>query len=153
MCKQRVTQNQADQSESESEVEAGGRGEEEGSEGEPDSERTPLLRPSNPASPSGSPAAYSATTTTTTAQCLVSPPVCDSPVLEYEGYYSPQEDMDSESDDTVDYSHQTEDDTAQLLGRNAAQVWAQQQTLTALWPLWFFFFFLLLFFLSHRIFF
>lgn len=122
MCKQRVTQNQADQSESESEVEAGGRGEEEGSEGEPDSERTPLLRPSNPASPSGSPAAYSATTTTTTAQCLVSPPVCDSPILEYEGYYSPQEDMDSESDDTVDYSHQTEDDTAQLLGRNAAQV-------------------------------
>uniref|UniRef100_A0A3P8WRD5 RING-type E3 ubiquitin transferase n=1 Tax=Cynoglossus semilaevis TaxID=244447 RepID=A0A3P8WRD5_CYNSE len=122
VCKQRVTQNQADQSESESEVEAGGRGEEEGSEGEPDSERTPLLRPSNPASPSGSPGAYSATTTTTTAQCLVSPPVCDSPVLEYEGYYSPQEDMDSESDDTVDYSHQTEDDTAQLLGRNAAQV-------------------------------
>uniref|UniRef100_I3J907 RING-type E3 ubiquitin transferase n=1 Tax=Oreochromis niloticus TaxID=8128 RepID=I3J907_ORENI len=59
VCKQRVTRNNPEQSESESETETGGRGEEEGAEGDADSERTPLLRPSNPGSPIGSPGAYS----------------------------------------------------------------------------------------------
>lgn len=124
VCKQRVTQNNAEHSESESEEEAGGRGEEEGAEGEADSERTPLLRPFNPGSPSGSLGAYSATTTTvTTAQCLASPARCDSPILGYEGYYSPQEDTDSESDDTEEDRLQTDDDTTKLIGGDSVQVW------------------------------
>ena len=117
MCKQRVTRNNPEHSESDSDEENDRRGEEEGTEGNADSERTPLLRPSNPGSPSGSPAAYSATTTTTTAQCLASPARCDSPILTYEGYYSPQEDTDSESDDTGRDRHHSDDDTARLLGR------------------------------------
>lgn len=123
VCKQRVTRNNQEHSESESEDETGGRGEEEGTEGEADSERTPLLRPSNPGSPSVSPAAYSATTTTTTAQCLASPAHCDSPILGYEGYHSPQEDTDSESDDAGEDRHHTDDDTAQLIGRDRVEVW------------------------------
>ncbi|XP_017292452.1 E3 ubiquitin-protein ligase RNF167 [Kryptolebias marmoratus] len=111
VCKQRVTKKNPEHSESDSEEEAGGRREEGETEGEADSERTPLLRPSNLGSPSASPAAYSATTTTT-AQCLASPAHCDSPILGHEGYYSPQEDTDSESSDTGD-----DDDTAQLIGR------------------------------------
>nr|XP_020454640.1 E3 ubiquitin-protein ligase RNF167-like [Monopterus albus] len=122
VCKQRVTRNQ-EQSESESEEETGGRREEEGTEGEADSERTPLLRPSNPGSPSGSPAAYSATTNTTTAQCLTSPTHCDSPILEYKGCYSPQEDTDSESDDTGrEDRHHGDDDTTQLIGKDGVEV-------------------------------
>lgn len=121
VCKQRVTRNNAEHSESDSEEEAGGRGEEDGTEGEADSERTPLLRPSNPGSPSGSPGAYSATTTTT-AQCLASPPHCDSPILGYEGYHSPLEDTDSESDDAGEDRHHTEDDTAQLIGRDTVEI-------------------------------
>ncbi|XP_018547107.1 E3 ubiquitin-protein ligase RNF167 [Lates calcarifer] len=122
VCKQRVTRNNPEHSESESEEETGGRGEEEGTEGEADSERTPLLRPSNPGSPSGSPGAYSATTTTTTAQCLASPAHCDSPILGYEGYYSPQEDTDSDSDDMGEDRHHSDDDTAQLIGRDRVEV-------------------------------
>lgn len=122
MCKQRVTRNNPEHSESESEEETAGRGEEEGTEGEADSERTPLLRPSNPGSPSGSPGAYSATTTTA-AQCLASPAHCDSPILRYEGYHSPQEDTDSESDDAGEDRHHTDDDTAQLIGRDRVEVW------------------------------
>ncbi|XP_021174482.2 E3 ubiquitin-protein ligase RNF167 [Fundulus heteroclitus] len=114
VCKQRVTRNNPEHSESDSEEETGGRREEEAAESEGDSERTPLLRPSNPGSPSRSPAAYSATTTT--AQCLVSPADHDSPVLAYEGYYSPQEDTDSESSDGGD------DDTARLIGRKGVVV-------------------------------
>ncbi|KAM9332554.1 uncharacterized protein KZ484_017618 [Pholidichthys leucotaenia] len=98
VCKQRVTRNNPDHSESESEAENGGRGEEDGAEGDTDSERTPLLRPSNPGSPSGSAGDYLATTTTA-AQCLTSPVCCDSPIVSYEGYYSPEEDTDSESDE------------------------------------------------------
>lgn len=123
MCKQRVTRNNPEQSESESETETGGRGEEEGPEGDADSERTPLLRPSNPGSPTGSPGAYSATTTTTTAQCLTSPAHCNSPILGYEGYYSPVEDTDSESDDTGEGRHHSDDDTAQLIGRDWEEIW------------------------------
>lgn len=121
VCKQRVTRNNPEHSESESDDEAGGRGEEEGTEGEADSERTPLLRPSNPGSPSGSPGIYSATTVTT-AQCLASPALCDSPILGYEGYHSPQEDTDSESDDAAEDGHHTDDDTAQLIGRDSVQI-------------------------------
>lgn len=121
VCKQRVTRNPTEHSESESEEEAGGRGEEEGTEGEADSERTPLLRPSNPGSPLGSPGAYSATTITT-AQCLTSPARCDSPIVGYEGYYSPQEETDSESDDAGEERHHTTDDTAQLIGRDRVDV-------------------------------
>lgn len=114
VCKQRVTRKNPEHSESESEEESGGRGEEEGTEGEADSERTPLLRPP----PSGSPGAYSATTTTTTAQCLASPAHCDSPILAYEDYHSPQEVTDSESDDAGDERHHTDDDVAQLIRSN-----------------------------------
>ncbi|XP_013862158.1 E3 ubiquitin-protein ligase RNF167 [Austrofundulus limnaeus] len=113
VCKQRVTKKNPEHSESDSEEEAEGRGEGEGTY-DANSERTPLLRPSSP----GSSADYSATTVTT-AQCLVSPAHCDSPILGYEGYegyYSPQEDTDSESGDTDD-QHHSDDDTAQLIGR------------------------------------
>lgn len=119
VCKQRVTRNNPEHSESDSEEETGGRQEEEAAEG--DSERTPLLRPSNPGSPSGTPPAYSATTTTT-AQCLVSPAHRGSPSVGYEGYYSPQEDTDSESGDGGEDQHHSEDDTAQLIGRNGVVV-------------------------------
>ncbi|KAF7661463.1 hypothetical protein LDENG_00261340 [Lucifuga dentata] len=124
VCKQRVTRNNPEHSESESEEENVRRGEEEGTDGEADSERTPLLRPSNPDSPSGSLGAYSATTNTTvtTAQCLASPPHCDSPILGYEGYYSPVEDIDSDSDDTGEDTHHTDDDTAQLISRDRVEV-------------------------------
>ncbi|XP_054899928.1 E3 ubiquitin-protein ligase RNF167 [Poeciliopsis prolifica] len=123
VCKQRVTRNNPEHSESDSEEEAGGRGEEEAAQGEGDSEHTPLLRPSNPGSPTRNPSAYSATTTTTTtAQCLVSPTRRDSPVLGYDGYYSPQEDTDSESGDGGEDEHHSEDDTARLIGRNGVVV-------------------------------
>nr|XP_057943807.1 E3 ubiquitin-protein ligase RNF167 [Doryrhamphus excisus] len=129
VCKQRVTRTNPEHSESESEDERSVRGEEEGTEGDADSERTPLLRPSNPGSPSGSPGAYSATTTTvTTAQCIASPAHDSSPVLGYEGYYSPQEDTDSESDVTEDEQHhgagggEDDDDTAQLIGRDTVHI-------------------------------
>uniref|UniRef100_A0A1A8KKP0 RING-type E3 ubiquitin transferase n=1 Tax=Nothobranchius kuhntae TaxID=321403 RepID=A0A1A8KKP0_NOTKU len=116
VCKQRVIQNNPEHSESDSEEEGAGRRDEEGTDGEADSERTPLLRPSNPGSPSGSPVAYSATTTTA-AQCLVSP-ARSSPILGYQGYYSPQEDTDSESGDAGDDRHHSDDDTVHLIGRN-----------------------------------
>ncbi|AWP00203.1 putative serrate RNA effector molecule -like [Scophthalmus maximus] len=121
VCKQRVTRNNTEHSESESEEETGRR-EEERTTGEADSERTPLLRPSNPGSPSGSLGAYSATTTTTTAQCLASPAHCDSPILGYEGFSSPEEETDSESEDTVEERHHTDDDTAQLIGRDTVEM-------------------------------
>ncbi|XP_029030010.1 E3 ubiquitin-protein ligase RNF167 [Betta splendens] len=115
VCKQRVTRNNLEHSESESEEENGGHGEDEGAER--DSERTPLLRPSNPASPSGIPGSYSATTNITAAQCLTSTPHCNSPIMVEECYYSPEEETDTESDDTGEYRHHTDDDTAQLITR------------------------------------
>ncbi|KAJ7996016.1 hypothetical protein DPEC_G00232710 [Dallia pectoralis] len=143
VCKQRVTRSSPEYSESESEDERGHGGDEEGAEGEADTERTPLLRPSNhgspnPGSPSvnpGSPSVnpgtysvnpgtYSATVTTvTTAQFLGSPARRNSPILEYEGYYSPQEDSDSDTDEeeVVD-SNPSDEDTAQLLGTGALSV-------------------------------
>ncbi|KAM9846321.1 E3 ubiquitin-protein ligase RNF167 isoform 1-T2 [Aulostomus maculatus] len=123
VCKQRVTRSNPDHSESESEEESGGRGEEGRAEGEADTERTPLLRPSNPSSPSESPAAYSAitATTVTTAQCLASPARCNSPIVDYEGYYSPQDDTDSDSD-TGEDEHHTDDDAARLIDRDSVQI-------------------------------
>ncbi|XP_077449090.1 E3 ubiquitin-protein ligase RNF167 [Stigmatopora argus] len=121
VCKQRVTRRNPEHSESDSEDESGGRAEEEGTEGEGDSERTPLLRASNQGSLSGSLGAYSATAVTT-AQCIPSPTHADSPALSYEGYYSPQEDTDSESNETEEERHHVEDDTAQLIGRDTVQI-------------------------------
>lgn len=123
VCKQRVIRH-TEHSESESEEDGSGRrSEEEGTEGEADSERTPLLRASNPGSPSGSLVDYSATNNTTviTAQCLASPARSESPIVHYEGYYSPGEDTDSESEDAGDERH-SDDDTAQLIGRDHVDV-------------------------------
>uniref|UniRef100_A0A674AYF5 RING-type E3 ubiquitin transferase n=1 Tax=Salmo trutta TaxID=8032 RepID=A0A674AYF5_SALTR len=123
VCKQRVTRPNPEYSESESEDDGAPRADEEGAEGEADTERTPLLRPSNPGSPSGNPGAYSATVTTvTTAQCLGSPGHSDSPILEYEGYYSPQEESDSDTEEEGMDSHPSDDDTAQLIVRGAVGV-------------------------------
>ncbi|KAG7280223.1 hypothetical protein CRUP_037584 [Coryphaenoides rupestris] len=144
VCKQRVTRPNPDHSESESDDdEEGGGGESvavaprrrdaeagRGGSRESDTERTPLLRPSNPSSPSGSLAgSYSATTTNiittsvTTAQCLPPSPRCDSPLLDYQGYYSPQETTDSESEDDAHHHHPGSDDdsdTARLIGPGGA---------------------------------
>uniref|UniRef100_A0A8C7KVK2 RING-type E3 ubiquitin transferase n=1 Tax=Oncorhynchus kisutch TaxID=8019 RepID=A0A8C7KVK2_ONCKI len=123
VCKQRVTRPNPEYSESESEDDGASRADEEGAEGEADTERTPLLRPSNPGSPSGNPGAYSATVTTvTTAQCLGSPGHSDSPILEYEGYYSPQGESDSDTEEEGMDSHPSDDDTAQLIVRGAVGV-------------------------------
>ncbi|CAB1352623.1 unnamed protein product [Coregonus sp. 'balchen'] len=123
VCKQRVTRPNPEYSESESEDERASGRDEEGGEGEADTERTPLLRPSNPGFPSGNPGAYSATVTTvTTAQCLGSPTHYDSPILEYEGYYSPQEESDSDTEEGGVDSHPSDDDTAQLIGRGTVGV-------------------------------
>ncbi|KAM6970438.1 E3 ubiquitin-protein ligase RNF167 isoform 1-T2 [Aplochiton taeniatus] len=123
VCKQRVTKPNSEHSESETEEERERGGEEEEEEGEADSERTPLLRPSNPGSPSGSPGPYSATiTTVTTAQCLASPAHCDSPILEFEGYYSPHEDSASETEEEGQDTNLSEDDTVHLIGRGALGV-------------------------------
>ncbi|XP_055798501.1 E3 ubiquitin-protein ligase RNF167-like [Salvelinus fontinalis] len=123
VCKQRVTRPNPEYSESESEDDGAPRADQEGAEGEADTERTPLLRPSNPGSPSGNPGAYSATVTTvTTAQCLGSPGHSDSPILEYEGYYSPQEESDSDTEEEGMDSHPSDDDTAQLIVRGAVGV-------------------------------
>ncbi|KAJ3588981.1 hypothetical protein NHX12_009831 [Muraenolepis orangiensis] len=126
VCKQRVSQPNPDHPESEEEEEVAVVAvrhrdvvveEEDGGEG--DSERTPLLRPSNPGSPSGSLAGSYSTTAVTTAQCLPPSPRCDSPLL---GYYSPHETTDSESEETGEIPHPTEDDTAQLLGTGGVGV-------------------------------
>lgn len=117
VCKQRVTQKNPEQSDSESEEDSGARANEEEADEEAQSERTPLLRTSSPDSPLGTPAAYSSITTAT-AQCLVSPVHCDSPVSgygDYEDYHSPQEDTDTESDDPGEDRHHSDDDTAQLI--------------------------------------
>ncbi|KAJ8255026.1 hypothetical protein GJAV_G00200130 [Gymnothorax javanicus] len=123
VCKQRVTRPNPDYSESDSDGEAAGVGavvsdEDGGTEAE--SERTPLLRPSNPGSPSsGSPGAYAATLTA--AQCL-SPAACsDSPILRHEGYYSPEEDSASSETDGDDTSL-SDGDTARLLRGGAIGV-------------------------------
>ena len=157
VCKQRVTRPNPEYSESESEEEGarGAGGGEEGAEGEADTERTPLLHSANPASPTGSPGAYSATVVTvTTAQCLGTPPLCDSPVLGYEGYYSPEEDSDSDAGEGGEDAHPSDDDTAQLIGRGGVGVWSadvddwlnlyelEKVSLSPRWGFFFRFFFL-----------
>ncbi|XP_012690311.2 E3 ubiquitin-protein ligase RNF167 isoform X2 [Clupea harengus] len=134
VCKQRVTRpNPACSETSDSDSDGGSRTDEEGGGNttatfdEASSERTPLLRPSNPASPlAGSPtttyastvATVTAVTTVTTAQCLAHTPQRDSPLLGYDGYYSP----DEESDSGAEGEHPSDDDTAQLIGNGAVGV-------------------------------
>ncbi|XP_028839507.1 E3 ubiquitin-protein ligase RNF167 [Denticeps clupeoides] len=133
VCKQRVTRPNPEHSESsDSEDDAGSRiGEEAGRADEASSERTPLLRPSNPGSPlSGSPpATYASTVTTVTAVATVTPAQClapatqrDSPLLGYDGYYSPEEDSDEGSEGDTEQARSSEDETAQLIGRGAVGV-------------------------------
>ncbi|KAG5284050.1 hypothetical protein AALO_G00022450 [Alosa alosa] len=133
VCKQRVTRPNPEFSESsDSDEDGGSRTDEEGGSGatattdEASSERTPLLRASNPASPlASSPpvttyastvATVTAVTTVTTAQCLAHTPQRDSPLLGYDGYYSPEEDSEQ------GLSEEEDDDTAQLIGRGAVGV-------------------------------
>ncbi|KAL1274226.1 hypothetical protein QQF64_027040 [Cirrhinus molitorella] len=104
--------------------------EEEGVTSEADSERTPLLRPSNPASPASSspPPTYASTVTseaaaatvTTSAQCLPHTPQPDVPLLGYDEYYSPIEDSDEGTDD--EEGHPSDSDTTELIGRGAVRV-------------------------------
>ncbi|XP_068600685.1 E3 ubiquitin-protein ligase RNF167 [Brachionichthys hirsutus] len=112
VCKQRVTQNNPEHSESDSEEDARERRVAEGAPSEGDSERTPLLGSSNQGQPPESPRAY--TGPTTTAQCLASPARCDSPMLSYDD--SLPEDTDSERDDAE------EDDTSRLISRDGVDV-------------------------------
>ncbi|XP_076867675.1 E3 ubiquitin-protein ligase RNF167 [Brachyhypopomus gauderio] len=134
VCKQRVTRANPEYSESsDSDEEVGPHGD--GHEGGALSERTPLLRPSNPSSPSlGSPpenTTYDATvdtlpavtTVTTSVQCLAHMPQQDSLLLGYDGYYSPIEgsEGDTEEEDEED-GHPSDDDTAQLIGHGAVGV-------------------------------
>ncbi|XP_061091211.1 E3 ubiquitin-protein ligase RNF167 [Conger conger] len=117
VCKQRVTRPSPEYSESESDGEAGGAGSDDEGGAEGQSERTPLLRPSNPGSPSsGSPGAYAATVTA--AQCFGPVACSDSPILGHEGYYSPEEDSASsegDGDDDADDGSLSDGDTARLL--------------------------------------
>uniref|UniRef100_A0A8B9HD30 RING-type domain-containing protein n=1 Tax=Astyanax mexicanus TaxID=7994 RepID=A0A8B9HD30_ASTMX len=135
VCKQRVTRSNLDYSEcSDSDEEAPShRGEDEvgGASAGAESERTPLLRPSNPSSPmSGSPPAHTydsivdtmttVATVTTSAQCLTR----DSPLLDYERYYSPEEDSeeDTEEEEDDDNGGDGDNDTKQLIARGAIGV-------------------------------
>lgn len=136
VCKQRVTRPNPEHSESsDSEEEAGPREageEEEGVISEADSERTPLLRSSNPASPASSspPPNYASTVTspaavatvTTSAQCLPHTPQHDVPLLGQDEYCSPIEDSDEATDD--EEGHPSDNDTTELIGRGALRVWA-----------------------------
>lgn len=131
VCKQRVTRTNPEYSESsDSDEEVGPReaNEEEEGTSDADSERTPLLRPSNPASPSSSspPPTYSSTVTstvatvTTSAQCLQQTPQHDLPLVGYEEYYSPVEDTDEDDEDEEDKT--SDNDTTELIGRGAVGV-------------------------------
>ncbi|XP_030648861.1 E3 ubiquitin-protein ligase RNF167 [Chanos chanos] len=135
VCKQRVTRPNPEYSESSDSEEEGrsreGAADEEAADSpRADSERTPLLRPSSPGTPPAT--TYASTVTTVTAvatvmatQCLSNTPPHqrDSPLLGYDGYYSPVEDSDEGSDDEDDDEDgHTDDDTAQLVGRGAVGV-------------------------------
>ncbi|KPP64099.1 hypothetical protein Z043_117591 [Scleropages formosus] len=119
VCKQRVVQPSPDHPESESENEEGGIGDGPGAGEEDSTERTPLLRASQPGSPSsnnGTPTVYSSTVAT--AECLVPAPRCESPLLTHEGYYSPEEDSDSDSEaDSL-----ADGDSARLIGKGQVVV-------------------------------
>ncbi|MCJ8748371.1 hypothetical protein PDJAM_G00164160 [Pangasius djambal] len=121
VCKQRVTRTNPEYSDSsDSEEEAGphtGDDGEGGASGEEQSERTPLLHPSPPSS-----GTYEATVATvmTSAQCL---PQRDSPLLGYDGYYSPMEGSEEDTEETEDDDDDDDDDdTAQLIGRGPVRV-------------------------------
>lgn len=122
VCKQRVTRSNPEYSESsDSDEEARPReaNEEEEGTSDADSERTPLLRPSNPASPlSTSPPHTYSSTVTTSAQCLPQTPLPDVPLLGYEGYYSPVEDTDEDDEE----GQPSDNDTAELIERGAVGV-------------------------------
>ncbi|XP_043075920.1 E3 ubiquitin-protein ligase RNF167 [Puntigrus tetrazona] len=137
VCKQRVTRPNPEYSESsDSDGESGPHEadeEEEGATSEADSERTPLLRPSNPASPASSspPPTYASTVTseaavatvTTSAQCLPHAPQPDVPLLGYDEYYSPIEDSDEGTDEEEEEEgHPSDSDTTELIGRGAVRV-------------------------------
>ncbi|KAF7688441.1 hypothetical protein HF521_013248 [Silurus meridionalis] len=122
VCKQRVTRTNPEYSDSsDSEEEAGPptvNEEEGGVFSEEHSERTPLLHPS--------PLSYEATVATVTiaAQCL---PQRDSPLLEYDGYYSPMEGSEEDTEETEDDAGEdVDDDTAQLIGRGAVRPEGQE---------------------------
>lgn len=135
VCKQRVTRPNPEYSESsDSDGESGlheAGEEDEGAISEADSERTPLLRPSNPASPASSspPPTYASTVTseaavatvTTSAQCLPHAPQPDVPLLGYDEYYSPIEDSGEGTDE--EEGHPSDSDTTELIGRGAVRVW------------------------------
>ncbi|XP_023659213.2 E3 ubiquitin-protein ligase RNF167 [Paramormyrops kingsleyae] len=113
VCKQRVIQPDTESEEEDEEEE--GRGARE----EADTERTPLLRPSRPGSPSSSdgPGVYSST-----AECS-GPGLCsDSPLLAHEGYYSPEEGDSDDEEEEEDEASLSEGETARLLGRGEVQL-------------------------------
>lgn len=121
VCKQRVTRTNPEYSDSsDSEEEAApntGDDGEGGASGEEQSERTPLLHPSPPSS-----GTYEATVTTvtTSAQCL---PQRDPSLLGHDGYYSPMEGSEEDTEETEDDNdNEDEDDTAQLIGHGAIRV-------------------------------
>ncbi|XP_006627476.1 E3 ubiquitin-protein ligase RNF167 [Lepisosteus oculatus] len=87
VCKQRVTRRSPDYSDSESESE-GERGVRESEEGEADTERTPLLRPSNPGSPVSPPGPHSATTDPAASAPTFGSMARSSPLLAREDYFS-----------------------------------------------------------------
>ncbi|XP_016096778.1 E3 ubiquitin-protein ligase RNF167-like [Sinocyclocheilus grahami] len=108
VCKQRVTRPNPEYSESsDSDGESGPHEEEEGATSEADSERTPLLRPSNPAS-SSPPPTYSSTVTSEAAVATVTTSAL------HDEYYSPIEDSEEGTDD--------DSDTTELMGRGAVRV-------------------------------
>ncbi|XP_051548084.1 E3 ubiquitin-protein ligase RNF167-like [Myxocyprinus asiaticus] len=135
VCKQRVTRRNPEYSESsDSDEEAGPHRadeEEEGATSEADSERTPLLRPSNPASPSSSspPPNYDSTVKSATAgamvtisaQCLPHTPQHDLSVLGCDEYYSPIEDVD-EGIEEEEEVHPSNNDTTELIGHGTVGV-------------------------------
>uniref|UniRef100_A0A673MXD1 RING-type E3 ubiquitin transferase n=1 Tax=Sinocyclocheilus rhinocerous TaxID=307959 RepID=A0A673MXD1_9TELE len=108
VCKQRVTRPNPEYSESsDSDGESGPHEEEEGATSEADSERTPLLRPSNPAS-SSPPSTYSSTVTSEAAVATVTTSAL------HDEYHSPIEDSEEGTDD--------DSDTTELMGRGAVLV-------------------------------
>ncbi|XP_051950048.1 E3 ubiquitin-protein ligase RNF167 [Xyrauchen texanus] len=128
VCKQRVTRPNPEYSESSDSDEDPGpheaNEEEEGATSEADSERTPLLRPSNPTSPSSSslPPTYDSTImsvpavaiVTTSAQCLPHTLQHDLPHLGFDEYFSPIGDSVEGTKD--EEGHPSDNDTTELIG-------------------------------------
>ncbi|MBN3318397.1 RN167 ligase, partial [Atractosteus spatula] len=87
VCKQRVTRRSPEYSDSESESEGEG-GVRESEEGAADTERTPLLRASNPGSPVSPPGPHSTTTDPATSAPTFGSMARSSPLLAREDYFS-----------------------------------------------------------------